>query len=172
MNNLTKILLGGTALCALTTAPAMAGDVARSLITALHAGNLVNKTAIHDPKRTHLTYTYAGGYTYVPASDLNVNVQLLSTYWKWNSSGNICSNPKTKIKITKKSRYGKTTTGTITETSGTCVIVYHGDNYKLTNPAGEGGTDSFVSSMSSKFENSGVKYKATLNLDMGINIGE
>jgi hypothetical protein len=171
MNNLTKTLLGGAAFYALATAPAVAGDVATFPVTALQGGNLVNKTAIHDPSRTHLTYTYAD-YTYVPASDLNVNVQLLSTYIKFTSSGNICSNPKTKIKITKKSKYGKTTKGTITETSGTCVAVYHGANYELTNPAGEGRTDSFVSSVSGKFENSGVKYKGTVNLDVSINIGE
>jgi hypothetical protein len=44
MNNLTKTRLGGVALCALATAPAMAEDVPDFHVTVLHAGNVVNKT--------------------------------------------------------------------------------------------------------------------------------
>jgi hypothetical protein len=170
MNKITTILLGGAATAALASGSAMATGThfSHPAVTALHEGNSVLKSRIHDPKATKLTYTYAD-YTYVPASDVGVNLQLLSTYWKFNSSGNICSNPKTKIKVTKKSKHGKTTTGTFTETSGTCVIVFHGDNYKLTNTSSN--SDSFSSSMKSKFVFSGSKYKGTININDAVTIG-
>jgi hypothetical protein len=172
MNSITKALLGGAALSALATVPAMAQAAPHFSVTALHAGNVVNKTNTHNPPhhcRSSCTLTIS---TYVPASDLNVNVQLLSTYYKFNSSGNICSNPKTKIKVTKSATYGNVTTGTFTETSGTCVIVFYGDNYELTNPAGEGNQDSFSSRMRSKFKLSGEKYKGILIMNATVSIGE
>lgn len=64
MNSITKTLLGGAALCALATAPATAEDTSAFPVTAVHAGHVVNKTRVHTPGRTHLTYTF-GVYTYV-----------------------------------------------------------------------------------------------------------
>jgi hypothetical protein len=173
MNNLTKTLLSGTALGLLATVPAMAQDAPHFSVTALYADNVVNKTNIHNPRHrcgdNSCTQTIS---TYVPASDLDVNLQLLRTYYKFNSSGNICSNPKTSIKVTQKSKYGKTTTGTFTETSGTCVIVFYGDNYELKKAAGEGKDDSFSSSLKSKFMFNGSKYKGILYMNATVNIGE
>jgi hypothetical protein len=166
MNNLTKILLGGTALGALTTAPAMAGDVAGFHITALHAGNVVNKTVFHDPSRTHLTYTYAD-YSYIPASDLDVKVKGVA--WSFG-----CSETSSKAKITKKAKYGKVSiyTQTFSTACDGAGQVYQGVAYELTNPAGEGRTDSFSSKIIGKYETSGVKYKATLNIGSSVTIGE
>ena len=72
MKSITKTLLGGAALCALATAPAMAGNVPHFNVTALHAGNVVNKTRIHSPGRQHVTYTFAVySSVSIPASDLD-----------------------------------------------------------------------------------------------------
>jgi hypothetical protein len=160
MNNLTKTLLGGAAFCALATAPAMAQDVADFHITALHAGNVVNKTALHDPSRTHLTYTYAD-YTYIPTSDLGVKIR--GTAWSFG-----CSATSTKARITKKATYGKASiyTQTVSTACDGAGEVFKGDAYKLTNPAGR--VDTFSSRIIGKFEASGVKYKSTLNIDSNI----
>jgi hypothetical protein len=164
MNNITKTLLGGAALCALATAPAMAGDVADFHVTALHAGNVVNKTTIHNQSRTHLTYTFAV-YTYIPA-ELNVKVKLSGTGYSFGCSAS------EKAKITKQATYGKAGIDYETYSTGCggAGEVYVVDTYKLTNPAGEGLTDHFTSSLIGKYENSGVKYKGTLNLDVSVTI--
>jgi hypothetical protein len=165
MNNLTRTLLGSAALCALATAPAMAGDVPAFHITALHAGKVVNKTTIHNQSRTHLTYTF-GVYTYVSASDLNIKVKLSGTGYSFGCSAS------EKARITKQAKYGKAGIDYETYSTGCggAGEVYAVDTYKLTNPAGEGRTDHFTSSLIGKYENSGVKYKATLNLDVGVGI--
>jgi hypothetical protein len=82
-----------------------------------------------------------------------------------------------KIKIPKKSTYAKLghATETYTETySEGCgsPTVFYGDTYKLTNPAGEGQTDRFVSALIAKYENGGQEYKGTLYLDVSVAIGE
>jgi hypothetical protein len=169
MNNITKTLLGSAALCALATAPAMAAGSHPSLsITALHAGKAVNKTAIHDPKRQKVTYTF-GVSTYVPPSDAGVSVHLFATYYKWNSNLTLCSHPKMKNKI--KSQPTNGTAGTATETySEGCAsgpTVFYGDTYDY---SGSGSSDSLVSSLKGKYSNSGVKYKGTLNLDVNITL--
>ena len=165
MTNLTQTLLGGAALCALATAPAMAGDVADLHITALHAGNVVNKTVFHDPSRTHLTYTYAD-YTYIPASDLGVKIK--GTAWSFN-----CSAASTKARITKKAKFGRASiyTETVSTACDGAGEVYTGTEYEFTKPAGNGKPDSFSSRLIGKFETSGVKYKATLNVDSNVTIG-
>lgn len=48
MNAIIKMLLGGTALCALATASAVAGNVPAFHVTALHSGSVVNKTRACD----------------------------------------------------------------------------------------------------------------------------
>jgi hypothetical protein len=50
--------------------------------------------------------------------------------------------------------------------------VYYGDTYKLTNPAGEGASDFFVSSLIGKWKNGSLKYKATLKLDVSVAVGD
>jgi hypothetical protein len=164
MNNLTRTLLGSAALCALATAPAMAGDVPAFHITALHAGNVVDKTTIHNQSRTHLTYTF-GVYTYISA-ELDKKVKLAGTAYSFGCSA------LEKARITKQATYGKAgidyeTYSTGCGGAGEVGVV---DTYKLTNPAGEGNTDHFTSSLIGKYENSGVKYKATLNLDVSVGI--
>ena len=172
MNDITKTLLAGTAFCALATAPAVAGDAPHFNITALHAGNLVNKTRLYDPGRQHLTYTFAVS-TYIPASDLHKTVRLPGGY-KWNSNSTVCSSPREKPKVVpKKTEYGKT--GIYTETySLGCAsgpTVFYGATYELTNPDGEGKTDYFVSRLIGTFKNSHGKYKGTMNIDVTVNIG-
>jgi hypothetical protein len=163
MNNLTNALLGSVALCALATAPAMAQDVPDFHVTVLHAGNVVNKTVFHDPSRQHLTYTFAA-YASIPA-ELDKTIKL-GTLASWGCSSTA------KARITRKANYGKA--GIYTETySANCSgagEVFYGNTYKLTNPAGEGKTDTFVSTLIGKFEKSGVKYKGTLNMDVSVTI--
>ncbi len=170
MNNLAKTLLAGSALCALTTAPAMAQNVPAFPVTALHAGHVVNKTKLQVPGRQHLTYTF-GVSTYIPA-ELDKKVKLLDTLYKWTSSLNCPLSEKPKIK--KKPIYGKVGffTETYSEGCSSGPTVYYGNTYKLTNPEGEGKTDSFVSALIGKFQNNGVKYRGKLNLDVSVEIGE
>ena len=176
MNNLTKTLLGSAALAALSAVPSVAGNAPRFHVTALYAGGIVvNKTVIHDPSRTHMTFTLSVS-TQVPASHLKTKTRLSDTFYKWSSqtaSSSKCGNPETYIIVPKKSAYGKIDTATKTInwhcTSGPSV--YYGDTYKLTDPAGEGKTDFFVSSLIGKWKNGSVKYKGTLNLDVSVAIG-
>lgn len=172
MNLITKSLLGSAAVVALATAPAMAGGAPHLSVTALYAGHAVNKTKVHNPGRKHLTYTF-GVSSYVPASDLNVTVKLAGTYYKWNSNRSICTAPKEKIKVPKKSTYAKLGHSTETYSLGCSSgpTVFYGDTYDLTNSSGEGQTDSFVSTLIGKFSNSGVKYKGFLHLDVSVHIG-
>lgn len=163
MKNLTKILLGGAAFISLATTPAMAQDVPDFHVTVLHTGKVVNKTVFHDPSRQHLTYTFEA-YATIPAElDKKIKLGVLSS---WG-----CSSTQ-KAKITQKATYGKA--GIYTETySANCSgagEVFYGNTYKLTNSAGEGKTDTFVSTLIGKFEKNGVKYKGTSNLDFNVTI--
>ena len=149
MNAITQVLLAGAAFGALATAPALAAGAPHSNFTALHAGRVVNKTRIHNPARTHLTYTFSA-YTTIPASDLYKTVHVGIAY-KFNSYSTVCSNPRQKIKVfPKKTKYGRA--GTYTETySYGCAsgpTVFYGPTYKLTDPAGEGRSDYFVPPLS------------------------
>jgi hypothetical protein len=172
MNNITKTLLGGSALCALATAPAMAGNIPAFHVTALHAGHAVNKTKIYQAGRTHLTYTFAVS-SYVPASDLGTGVKLAATYYKWNSSDNLCTVPKMTLKGAKKSTYGKIAHNTETYSEGCSSgpTVFHGDEYTLKKASGEGNSDSFTSDLIGKFKNGATKYLGSLTLDVTVNIG-
>jgi hypothetical protein len=166
MNNLTKALLGGTALCALAAAPALAQDVPAFRVTALHAGNVVNKTQLHDPGRVHKTYTFSGISTYVPASDLDVTVTLPATSYGFHSS---CAKAKVKARFKPKKTEFAILGADVESNAGYCVV---SDTYELDNPAGEGQTDRFVSSVSANYESGGVKYRGTLNLDVTVDIGQ
>ena len=167
MNSITKTLLVGAAFCALATVPAVAGDVPDIHVVALYPGQqTVLKTRMHKGGVTHITSTISLS-TSIPASDLHKKVELGTLFtFLCGRSG--------KVKITKKATYGKA--GIFTMTTGqTCdgvSQVFYGNTYKLTNPEGEGKTDSFVSSVTSKFEYKGVKYKGTTNLDVDVAIGE
>jgi hypothetical protein len=166
MNAIIQTLLAGAAFGALATAPALAGDVPPFHITALHAGHVVGKTGIHHAGRTHVTSTIEVS-TSIPASDLDKKIKLGVFV---DCSG------KYKFKITKKATYGKAGIYAMTQ-SEACVgssggDMGYGNTYKLTNPKGEGKTDSFVSSVFGKFEYKGVKYKFTENVEYDIAIGD
>ncbi len=170
MNNLSKTLLGGVAVAALAAAPAMAH---KSLhvphVQALHTGlgHVTNKTKMGNQKAVNLTYTF-GVYSAQPAS-AGKNTHLIYTYYKWNSSFNLCTTPKEKNKAPKKSVYAKigTATETYSEGCSSGPTVFYGDTWS--NKSGTSGeTDTFVSTLTGKFKNSGTKYKGTLNLDVSV----
>jgi hypothetical protein len=177
MNSISKTLLAGAAFGALATAPAVADNVPNLNFTALHRSNVVHKTRMtkaghgEDCSRICTGSTVS---TYIPASDLDKKVNLIYTFYKWNSNNTICSQPKEKIHVVpKKSQYAQIGTATETYSIGCSgPTVFYGDTYKLKNPAGEGKTDSFVSTLIGKFWNNGVKYKGALILDVNVNIGE
>ena len=178
MNAIIQALLGGAALGALATAPALAGDAPHFGITALHAAKVVNKTKVRDPSHQHVTYTF-GVSTDVPASDFRQTVHLYGTYYKWSSTfsgSSTCSNPKQKLKTPKKSIYAKLGKATETYSLGcpSGPTVFYGDTYKLTDAVGEGQTDHFVSTLIGWFQNlgNGQKYKGTLYLDVSVTIGK
>lgn len=167
MNKLTTTLLGGVAMCALAAAPAMAAKHYAMHVTALHAGHQVNKSKMHAPGATHVTYTF-GAYSYLSASSAP-KTHILSTYYKWNNSGTLCSAPKMKIKAPKKSVYAKIGTASETYSFGcpSGQTVFLGDTW--TNKTGvSGNVDTFVSTLYGKFHNGSLKYKGTLNLDVTV----
>jgi hypothetical protein len=170
MNNVTKILLGGAALGALATAPAMAAGSHPSLsITALHVGKTVNKTKVHSPSAQHLTYTFAV-YTYVSPADAGTSVHLYGTFYKWNSNLTLCSNPKQKIKSKTAPTNGTSTTATETYSFGCASgpTVFRGDTY---NYNGDGATSDYLTSLlKGKFYNSSVKYKGKLTIEAFITL--
>lgn len=179
MDRLTKTLLGGAALSALIAAPAVAGHAPNFHVQALHAGKRVNKTKMHSQTTGHVTYTISA-YTSVPASDLRQSVPLTVTFYKWNAySGYSCSNSdlqpaKDKLKVQKKSMYGKVRAATETY-SFHCVYgptAFYGDAYELKDTSGFGQTDHFRSTLYGKFRTSDRrKYKGTLNLNVSVTIG-
>jgi len=166
MNNLSKTLLGGVALVALTAAPAFAHKFHGGHVTSmLGHNNVVNKSKMHNQKATHVTYTY-GVYTYQSASAPK-KTHLGATFYKWNDSGSLCSAPPMSIKAPKKSVYAKIGTASQTYSIG-CTngpTTFIGDTW--TNKTGvAGNTDTFTSTLIGKFHNGSSKYKGTLNLDV------
>lgn len=176
MYKLTKTLLGGAALAALTSAPAMAQQNHPAFsFMALHAGHVVSKTKLHNDRyhcfpRSTCTF---GVYSSVPASDLHKSVPLVGTFAKFNSNSTICSAPKTKIKSHKKSVYAKISTGTETYSLGcpSGPTTFYGDYYKLTDKSGEGHTDTFQSLLTGTFHNGSTKYKGRIVFDVSVAIG-
>ena len=128
MNRLTRTLLSGAALSVLTVAPAVAGPP-RSHVQALHGGRVVYKTESRyrcGPDVTCETYTF-GVSTSVPASDFRKRVNLVNTFYKWCSTGSCLTEPKQRVKVPRKSRYGKihaaaVTAYTSTVLSGLCFM--------------------------------------------------
>jgi hypothetical protein len=178
MNSITKTLLGGVAFGALATAPAIAGgiNVPPFHVTALYAGKAVNKTKVHNPPHQcrYSTCITDSVSTYVPASDLDKKVNLIYTFYKFDSNSTLCSQPREKIKVVpKKTQYAKVGAATATYSEGCASgpTTFYGDNYKLTNPAGEGQTDSFVSTLIGKIKYNGRTYMERLNLDVSVKIG-
>ena len=167
MNNLTKTLLGGVALSVLAAVPAVAQvQIPAMRVTALHAGHVVKKTNLHNPcSAPHCDYTFSV-YSYQPASAPK-KTHLIYTYYKWNSNSTLCSDPKEKIKAPKKSIYAKIGTATETYSLGcpSGPTVFYGDTWSnKTGVAGE--TDYFVSTLTGKFQNNGIKYKGVLPINV------
>jgi hypothetical protein len=175
VNNLIKVLLGGVALSILAAAPAASQQSYQSLlsVTALHEGRAVHKTRRYHCKFPHSSCTETASSN-VPASDFGKKVMLLSTFYKFNNNGNLCSDPKTKIKAQKKTQYAKISTGTVTYYEGCkgAQPTFYGDFYKLTNKEGFGKADTFESMLTSTFHFSGHKYKGQLILFVNIAIGD
>jgi hypothetical protein len=170
MKKLTKILLGGAALCALSAVPVVAGNAPKFHFMALHAGRVVNKTKMHNRGVTHVTYTY-GVSTYVPASDLHKRVTLVDTFYKWSTSP--CTIMATNVRAPTKSQYAKIGMAIESYSFG-CIsgaTQFFGNTYKLTNPDGKGQTDHFVASQIFKYTSGSTRYKATVNLDVSVAIG-
>lgn len=175
MNNLTKALLGSAAITAFATAPAMAARPHPAFsVTALHAGKIVNKTKMHNPKAGHITYTFSF-YTDVSFAKFYQNRQPLGAFYKWNSYSTVCSNPKSHITVNpKKTLYGKASVGTETYSLGcpSGPTKYHGVFYKITDPDAAGHTDFVHSSLVGKFKNSNGTYKGTLNTNYTLEISD
>lgn len=155
------------AISALAVAPAGAQPKYPAMhVTARYAGHAVNKTKLHSPcSAPHCDYTFSV-YSYQPASAPK-KTHLIYTYYKWNSSGTLCSNPREKIKAPKKSIYAKIGTATETYSLGCSSgpTVFYGDTWS--NKTGvAGNTDYFVSTLTGKFQNNGIKYKGVLPLNV------
>ena len=165
MNNITKTLLGGVAFAALAAAPAVAAPKHPAFhVTAAHVGGkVVNKSKVNNHGAQHIVYTF-GVYTYQSASN-HSPVNLAYTFYKWNSYSSFCTTPKMKMKVTKKTTYGKAKAGTETYSEGcpSGPTVFHGVVY--TNVSGTSGqTDTALSDLKGKFKNSRGKYKGDLNI--------
>jgi hypothetical protein len=156
MNNLTRTLLAGVALCALTAVPAIAESAGPFHITALHGGRVVNKTKIHNHGVTHITYTFGVYATLSASTKVGTKFDL--------GSMQLCPAPK-KIKALKKSQYGKIHLQVETYSNGCAKI---DTIYKVTTPPVSGEVDTFEIILSNNFEQNGTKYKGTYNLDYTI----
>jgi hypothetical protein len=177
VNRLTQTLLTGAALCGLMVAPAIAQPTHPAMrFTALHAGRQVNKTNLHAPY--HCKYScdyYISVYT-SKAADAPPKSDLYLTYYKWNSAPDgyftLCSNPKQKLNVPKKSIYAKIDADTETYSLGcpSGPTVFHGDAW--TNKTGvPGNIDTFKSFLIGKFKGpGGEKYKGSINLDVEVTI--
>ena len=179
MNKITQTLLGGAALCALATAPAMAGDVPDLHVFALHPGHakFVSKTSLHKGIGHETSCSSLSITTAVPASDFRSVVKLADTYYSYYDSGSFCnSSEKQKVKLsTRKTQYAKLGTGTDTF-SGYCSTadtVFYGDTYELKSKSGEGKTDHFVSTLVGKHihYNGGV-YNINTPMNIYVSIGQ
>lgn len=177
MNKLTKALLSGAAFGAQFGVPAFAGHAPVFHVQALHAGRVVTKTGL-----THrcvqplncLTYTLDVS-TSVSASNLHKSVKLVDTFYRWRSYSSCLGDnrARNRLKIPKKkSLYGKVSPATVEYSFCTYgPTTFYGDSYKLTDPAGTGKADSFVSILYGKFHNFNGDYKGTLTLDVSVAIG-
>ncbi|HEX4078525.1 MAG TPA: hypothetical protein VHX61_06590 [Rhizomicrobium sp.] len=177
MNSITKTLLGGTAFCALATAPAMAAGAPSIHVAAAHPGHqTVLKTSMNNGgKIAHITSTIA-----VSTSDtagLKKVVKLAATYYTFYDSGSFCNSSEKQKQVlqSKKTKYAKL--GTSTETySGYCSTaptVFYGDTYKLTSKDGEGKNDAFVSTLTGKkIHYNGGLYDIDVNMDVSVTIGQ
>ena len=167
MDKLTEALLGGVAISALAVAPAVVQQKHPGFhFTALHGGRVVNKTKMPNHGATHITYTF-GIYSYQPAN-APPKTHLIGTFYRFESY-NFCALVKEKIKAPKKSIYARLGTATETYSFGCSngPTTFLGDTW--TNKTGKSGdTDFFVSKLISTFKNNGTKYKATMNLDVGV----
>lgn len=173
MNKLTQTLLGGVALGALAVTPTVAQKKHPAFaLTALHAGRVVHKTNFENHGATHMTYVF-GVYTYLPASDFHKTVPLVQTFYKWNSYSTLCSSPKQKVSVKKKSKYGIVHAATVTYSEGcpSGPTTFYGDNYKLNDRAGFGQADVFVSTLKGKFKNDNGTYKGKLPMYVEVDIG-
>ncbi len=171
MNKLSQTLLTSAAAAALAAAPAVAQpELSAFRVMALHEGHAVNKTGMHKGGACHhfcTTYTI-GVYSYQPAN-APPKTHLIYTYYKWNSSYNLCSKPKQHVKAPKKSIYAKIGTATETYSFGCSSgpTVFYGDTW--TNKTGEAGNyDSFESRLIGHFKISGNKYKGSMALAVAV----
>ncbi len=169
MKKLAKTLLSGAAFSALSVVAAMAQQKHPAFrVTALHAGHAVSKTK--QPCNPHLptcTYTFLV-YSYQPAS-APPKTHLIYTFYKWNSSSNLCTIPKEKIKARRRSIYAKigTTTETYSYGCSSGPTVFYGDTW--TNKTGVAGeTDQFESKLIGHFKHSGNKYKGVLDMTVEV----
>jgi hypothetical protein len=174
MKKLTLTLLGSTAL-SLLAAASVAGAPPRFHVQALHGGRPFYKTEhFHRCGQDVTCYTVTLGVsTSVPASDFRKKINLVNTFYKFCSTGSCLTEPKhNRLKVPRKSKYGKVRAAQMTTytSHGEERFVYYGDAYKLTDRAGFGQTDTFVSSLKGEWEH-GIKYKVTLNLDVSVAIG-
>ena len=170
MNNLTKTLLGGVAIAALATPAMAAGHKHFAMhVQALHAGNVVNKSKLHNNGAQHLTYTF-GVYSSQPASAPK-KTHLIFTYYKWNSNFTLCSTPKMKMVVPKRSTYAKIGWATEAYSEGcpSGPTVFYGDTW--TNKTGVAGDiDGFLSTLIGRFYNGSTKYKGELDIDVFVGI--
>jgi hypothetical protein len=154
MNNLTRTLLCGAALCAFVAVPAIAESAGPFDVTALHANRVVKKTKMQHGA-THVTSTISV-FTYVPGT---VGTKAMILFEKFcNTTAPV------KVWAPKKTFYGKISVST--ETSNGCEFVE--GTYKVINQPEPNTIDSFPIILMSKFEQNGTKYKGTLNLDYNV----
>jgi hypothetical protein len=169
MNTLTRSLLGGAAISGLMAAPAASQQNYRLpiSITAMHAGRAVNKTQRYNCEKFSCTATV---FTYLPVSGFGQKVPVPNTFYKYNNSGDLCSNPKQTIHAREKTRYATINAGSTTYYEG-CPgqqPTFYGDYYTLTNKKGFGKVDTFESILRATFYSGGTKYKGQFVLQVNV----
>src|SRR5579862_6798773 len=171
MNAITQSLLAGAALGALITAPVMAVPAHPAMIiTALHMGKQANKTNVRSPctTSTHYKCDYTYSVYTTQSASAPRKTHLYATFYKWNSAPNgawtLCSNPKQRLKVPKRSKYARIDGGTETYSYGcpSGPTTFYGDLW--TNKTGvAGNVDTFVSSLKGKVKGPYQTYKVSLD---------
>jgi hypothetical protein len=155
MNNLTKTLLCGVALCAFTAVPAVAESAGPSNVTVLHDGRVVTKTKMHRGA-THMVSTFTA-FAYESASTATVGTK----YPVFELI--VCNTTKPmKVKAPKKTVYGKISANT--QTYSGCGHVNVG--YTVIKQPGPNTNDTFSMVVKSEFVKDGTKYKLTTNANV------
>jgi hypothetical protein len=172
MNNITKTMLAGAALCALSTAPVLASGPPTIHLVSIPSPLRMNmslnshfKTDIQDRKTQDFTETVTFTGALTDSADLKTPVMLWGETWYSNVN---CTQPANETAKFEKSTVAKITTTTSTGTISGCgstIYTFYGPLYDLKVKSAK--SDSFSGNVSAK-KFSGYNLDLVANTDLTI----